>query len=195
MKITRTKIPIEISARHVHLSQRDLERLFGKGYNLKVLYPISQPGQFAAKEEVELINGPEKLKARILGPVRKNTQIEVSITDSFRLKFNSTPKIKLSGNLNDSGFIVLEGPKGKVKTNGVIIAKRHLHLSESEAKKLNLKDGQNVKIKIMGERGLIFDNVIVRAGEGNKFAFQIDTDEGNAAGISNKTKTYGELIS
>ncbi|MEK6875575.1 MAG: phosphate propanoyltransferase [Nanoarchaeota archaeon] len=186
------KIPIEISARHVHLSKRHLEILFGKNYKLKPIKIISQPGQFAANEEVELINKNKKLKARVIGPVRNKTQIEISITDSYYLKLKKTPPINLSGGLKNSEGIIIKGSKEKIKTTGLIIAERHLHLSEQEAKKLNLKNNQKVKIRVKGKRGLIFENVIIRAGKRHKLAFQIDTDEANAAGINKKS--YGELI-
>jgi len=189
----RTKIPIEVSARHVHLRQKDLEKLFGKGYKLKILHPISQPGQFAAKEEVEIVNGNEKLKARIVGPCRKQSQIEISITDAHKLKMKKIPSIRVSGDLGNTSKIEIRGPKGKIKAN-IIIAQRHFHASEKEAKKFRVKNNQIVKIKIAGKRALIFENVIVRAGKEHSLAFQIDTDEANAAGISEKTKTYGEII-
>ena len=132
------KIPIEVSARHVHLSQKDLEKLFGKQHKLKVLHPISQPGQFAAKEEVELINGKDKLNARIIGPCRERNQVEISITSAYKLKMRKIPPIRISGDLGNVSHITVKGPKGKIKAN-VIIAQRHLHLSEEEAKKLKLK--------------------------------------------------------
>ena len=187
------KIPIEISIRHVHLSQADLERLFGKKYQLKVLHKISQPNQFAAKEEVKLVNGKNKLKARIIGPVRKQTQIEIAITDAYRLKMKKIPPINLSGNLKNTPQLTIKGPRGTVK-GSVIIEQRHLHLSEVEVKKLKLKNNQIIKIKTKGKRAVTFDNIIVRAGKEHKFAFQIDTDEGNAAGLDGRKKNFGILI-
>lgn len=185
------KIPIEISARHIHLSQKDLEKLFGKNYELKVFHKISQPGQFAAKEEVELINGKNKLKARILGPVRKNSQAEISITDSIRLKLKQTPKLRKSGEISKVSKIKVEGPK-RSTTIPIIIAQRHLHASEKEAKKLKIENKQKIKISVEGKRAIIFKNVIARVGNKHKLSFQLDTDEGNAAGINKKS--YGKII-
>ena len=187
----KTKIPIEVSARHIHISQKDLEKLFGKNHKLKILHKISQPGQFAAQEEVEIINEEEKLKARIVGPCRKQTQAEISITDAHKLKLKKIPKIEVSGDLNNATSIIIKGPKARTKAK-VIIPERHLHASEKQAKKLKIKDQQRIKIKIAGKRALIFENVIVRAGKEHSLAFQIDTDEANAAGI--KSKGFGELI-
>lgn len=176
-------IPIEVSARHLHITEKDFKKLFGNK-KLIPIKPLSQPEQFAAKQQVELI-GKEKLKARILGPFRNKTQVEISKTDAFRLGIN--PKLKISGDLKNTNKIKIKGPNGKIEAP-VIIAKRHLHLSESEAKKLKLKNNQKIKIKISGERGLTFENVIVRSGKEHKMAFQIDTDEGNAAGINKNSK-------
>ncbi len=185
------KIPVEISARHVHLSEKDLKKLFGKGPKLKPLKKISQPEQFAAKQEVEIINQNKKLKARIIGPVRKKSQCEISMTDAYNLKMKKIPPTRISGNLTGTPKITIKGPKGKTKIP-IIIAKRHLHLTKEQAKKLKLKNKQKISIKTKGERSLIFNEVIVRAGEGNYLAFQIDTDEGNAAGI--KGKSFGEIV-
>ncbi len=185
------KIPIEISARHVHLSKKDLKKIFGKDYKLKSLKKISQPGQFAAKEKVKLINKKNKLDARIIGPIRKKSQCEISITDAYKLKIKKIPPIRISGNLKGAPKITIKGPKGKTKIP-VIIAKRHLHLTKEQAKKLKLKNKQKISIKTKGKRSIMFNEVIVRAGDENYLAFQIDTDEGNAAGI--KDKTFGEIV-
>ena len=185
------KIPVEVSARHCHLSRKDLAKLFGKGYKLKVLKIISQPGQFAAKEEIK-IQGPKgEFKVRIVGPVRKETQIELAATDCYKLGLK--PVLRVSGNIKGTPGAILIGPKGNIKIRqGVIVAQRHLHLSPYEAKSLKLKSGKLVSVKIKGPRGLIFDNVIVRSGAGHKKSFQLDTDEGNACGWMPGIK--GELI-
>ncbi|MEK6935734.1 MAG: PduL/EutD family phosphate acyltransferase [Nanoarchaeota archaeon] len=184
------KIPIEISARHIHLSQKDLEKLFGKNYKLKVLYKISQPGQFAAKETITLINGNNRIEnVRIIGPVRKNSQIEISLTDARTL--NIKLPIRISENTLFAPKLIIQNKNKKIKTPA-IIAQRHLHVSNEQAKKLNLKNHQIIKIKINGERGLIFNNIVVRAGKGHFLSFQLDTDEANAAGI--KGKGIGEII-
>jgi putative phosphotransacetylase len=178
------KIQVEVSARHIHLSQQDLEVLFGKDYNLKVLKQLSQPEEFSAEELVDIeINGKKFSKVRIVGPVREKTQIEISKTDAVFLGVN--PPINLSGNLENSLPIRLTGPAGFLdKENGLIIAKRHIHCGEDEAKKLKLKNNDIVSVKIEGERGLVFDNVIVRIKDGYALSMHIDTDEGNSANIN-----------
>ena len=184
------RIPIEVSARHVHLSKKDLEKLFGKNYKLKVLKKLSQPGQFASKETVTLINQNNKIEnVRILGPTRKNSQVEISITDAIKLKIK--PVIKLSGNLFNTPKISVKTKKGTVKINA-IVAKRHLHISEIQAKKLKLKNHQEIKIKTKGKRELIFEKIIVRVDKNFDLAFQIDTDEANAAGIYKKC--FGKIV-
>jgi len=184
------KIPIEISARHVHVSQKDLEKLFGKGYKLHFLKKLSQTDDFSSKEEVELINKKNKMKVRVLGPCRKYTQAEVSITDSYLLKIK-TPPIKISGELDNAPVIKIKGPKGTVKGK-IIIAQRHLHVSEKQAKKLKLRNNQKIKVETSGKRAVIFENVAVRIKDDFKLALHLDTDEGNAAGITGKSS--GKII-
>lgn len=186
------KIPIEISARHIHLSQKDLDILFGKDYELKVLHKISQPGQFAAQETLTLINNENEIKnVRIIGPVRKHSYAEISLTDARNLKIS--PPIRISGDLNNTpNLIVKNNQTNKSIKIPVIIAQRHLHASEQQAKELNLKNHQIISIKVPGERGLIFNNVVVRSGPKHLLSFQLDTDEANAAGI--KEKMFGEII-
>lgn len=184
------KIPIETSARHIHLSQKDLEKLFGKNYKLTPIKKLSQPEYFASKETVTLINKKNKIKnIRVISPLRKKSYVEISKTDAIHLKIKVP--IKLSGDLKGTPKIKVRGKKNLVKIP-VIIAKRHLHCSEKEAKKLRLKNKQIVSAKIIGTRGLIFNEIVVRAGKGHKFALHLDTDEANACGISGKT--FGELI-
>lgn len=176
------KVPIGVSARHVHLSQDDLERLFGKGYELHPLKPLSQPGQFVAEEEVELIGPKRSLKVRILGPVRKNTQVELALTDVIYLGLPSIPPVRDSGDVEGTPGIKIKGPLGEIEIpKGVIIAWRHIHTPEDIAKDLGLVDKQLVKVKVEGPRALTFENVLIRVS--NKFAweFHIDTDEANAA--------------
>jgi propanediol utilization protein len=185
------KIPIEISARHVHLSKEDFEKLLGKDKKLEQIKKLSQIGEFASKEKVALLNKDKKLLVRIVGPLRKDSQAEISITDAYNLNLIPFPKIRISGDLKNATKILAKGTKSQLKIP-VIIAKRHLHCSEKDAKKLKLKNNQIVKIKILGKRGLIFDNVVVRIKENFKIAVHIDTDEANAAGISEKT--FGEIV-
>lgn len=178
-------VPLGISNRHIHLSQADLETLFGKDYQLTFTKNLSQPGQFACEEMVTLI-GPKGTisKVRILGPIRPATQIEISRTDSFSL--GVTPPVRDSGNVSGTAGITVEGPKGRIELKeGVIIALRHLHLYTDEAKELGLHDKQWISVKFDGERSVIFNQVLVRVG--SKFAkdLHLDTDEANAAGLKN----------
>ncbi|MFA4873101.1 MAG: phosphate propanoyltransferase [Patescibacteria group bacterium] len=180
------RVPVEVSARHVHLSQKDLERLFGKGYHLHADHPLSQPGQFAARETVSVIKGKKKLEhMRIVGPVRPNSQVELARTDALHLGFD--PQVHVSGSLAHTPSIVLKGPRGSVKLlKGVIIPQRHIHASPLAAKKAGLKDRAIVSLKLEGPRALTFHNVIVRVHPTFSWHCHIDTDEGNAAGIKRK---------
>lgn len=178
-------IPVEVSARHIHLSREDADVLFGENYELKKLKDLSQPSDFAAEETVNFISGDKKIaNVRIIGPLRQETQAELCITDAKNLKLN--PEIRLSGDLiNTNGGLVVEGPNGKiVLEKGVIIAKRHIHCGTDEAKEYDLSNNDVVSVRISGERGLVFDNVVVRVANHYRISMQIDTDEGNAAGIN-----------
>lgn len=186
------KIPIEISSRHIHLSQKHLEQLFGAGYKLQILRKLSQRGEFAAREVLTLKNGASEIKnVRVLGPTRKETQIEISQTDAYKLKIQ--PPIRLSGNVKKSAGITLVGPCGQVVLKqGVILAARHIHASPKQAEQYGLKDGQRVSVRVAGLRGLTFDNVIVRIAPTYNWRLQLDTDEGNAAGVIKDT--VGEVL-
>lgn len=183
------EIPIEVSARHCHLSQRDLEELFGRGFKLTKLRDLTQPGQFAANETVDVKVGTRILqKVRIAGPVRPKTQIELSLTDAFSLGIKR-PSIRLSSDLRGTRGAVLTGPKASVKIKqGVIVPWRHIHCNKEELKFLSLKSGQMVSVKIGGKRSLVFQNVQVRVDKGYNLCMHLDTDEGNAAGIIKKGK-------
>ncbi len=183
------KIPVGLSNRHLHLTTKDLEILFGKGAKLTKLRDLSQPGQFAANETVTLVGPKGRMdKVRILGPVRKETQVEVSRTDSYILGIK--PPVRISGDIKGSGGIKIIGHKGEIDLReGVIIAQRHIHMSPDEARGFGVKDGDIVKVKVAGERALIFDNIIIRSGPTHKLDFHIDIDEANAAGLS-----QGDLI-
>jgi propanediol utilization protein len=186
-----TKISVEVSARHCHLSQSDLEKLFGKGYKLKQFKKISQLGQFAAKEEIKILGPKGELKIRIVGPVRQQTQIELAITDCYKLGLKTV--LRSSGLVKSTPGAILIASKKRIKIkNGVIVAMRHLHLAPAEAKSLKLKNGQLVSVRIAGPRGLIFNNVIIRVAKGYRKSFQIDTDEANACSWMPGMK--GELI-
>ncbi|VVB84086.1 Phosphate propanoyltransferase [uncultured archaeon] len=185
------KIPIEISARHMHLSKEDFEKLFGKNQTLNSIKNLSQPGEFASDKVVEIINKSKKIEdVRILGPFRKNSQVEISMTDAYNLKLSPFPQIKVSGDVANTANILVRNKNNSIKAP-CIIARRHLHASAKEAKKLKLKNNQNISIKIGGIREVTFHNIIVRVSEDFKLALHLDTDEGNAAGIAGKT--FGEL--
>ena len=174
------KIPIEISARHAHISKEDFKKLYGKGKNLTPIRKLSQPGEFASKETVILSNGKNKIEnVRILGPFRKKSQIEISLTDAHNLKLNPLPSIKVSGDLNNTTKILIKNPlnlNAQIKIP-VIIAQRHLHCSEKQAKKLNLKNNQRISININGQRETTFHNIIVRISKDYNLSVHIDTDE------------------
>lgn len=192
------KIKIEISARHCHLSNKDLETLFGKNYQLKPIKKLPQPGQFAAKETVSLeVPGNRINNLRVVGPVRGKTQIEITQTDAYQLDIH--PPVRQSGDLKGSTGAKLIGPKGTVKIKeGVIIAERHLHCDPISAKKLGLKNNQRVSVKTQGSRSVTLNNIIVRINKDFSLAFHIDidTDEANAALNFNRERKaeYGLLI-
>lgn len=179
------KVPAGISARHVHVSREHLDILFGKGHELKSVKDLSQPGQYAAEEQVDLVTEKGSFKkVRILGPIRSQTQVEISLTDS--LKLGLKPPVRDSGNIKGSPGITLVGPKGEVKlTEGVIAAFRHIHMTVADAANFGVKDKEIVKVKFGGERGLIFDQVLIRVHDTFKLDMHLDTDEANAAKISN----------
>lgn len=185
-------IPIEISARHVHLSKRDLIKLFGEGYALKELRKLSQMGEFAAQETVDIIGSKGKINnVRIIGPIRENSQVEISKTDGYMLGI--IPPIRVSGDIKRTPGIKIIGPNREVNLlKGLIIAKRHIHMSEQDAKNYKVKNKQNVSIKITGDRSLVFNNVAIRVKPSFRLSFQIDTDEANAGNIENGDR--GELI-
>lgn len=184
MWFNKTKVPVEISARHVHLSKKDLEALFGIEYQLKEIRRLYQPSDFAAEESVDIKIGDKEIKGvRVVGPLREKTQIEISKTDAIMLGAN--PPIRLSGDLDNSSPVVLIGPKGKLELKeGLIIARRHIHCSPEEAKKSGLRHGQLVSVEIKGNRALSFHCVEVRVRDDYKLCLHLDTDEGNSAGIN-----------
>lgn len=179
------EVPIGVSARHIHLSEEHVELLFGKGYTLTEMKPLSQPGQYAANETVAVV-GPKGTfaKVRILGPTRKRTQLEVSRTDAFTLGVN--PPVRESGDIAGSSGITLQGPAGEVKIEeGVIVAARHIHFHTSDAEQMGITDKQALRVRFNGERGVVFENVIARVHEQYALDMHIDTDEANAAGVKN----------
>ena len=179
-------IPIGVSNRHIHLSKSDLETLFGVGYELTPIKDLSQPGQYACKEVLTII-GPSMRpieNVRVLGPVRKASQVEISMTDSYVLKVK--PPVRESGNIKDSAPIRIVGPKGVVELNeGCIIANRHIHMSPDEAKVFNLRDGDYVDIDVNGKRKTRWFDVQVRVDKDFRLEMHVDTDDANSAGIGN----------
>ena len=182
-------VPIGISNRHIHLSEADLEILFGKGYSLTPIKELSQPGQYACKETLTIV-GPSLRpieNVRVLGPIRKQSQVEISKTDSYVLKVK--PPVRESGKLSGSAPITLIGPKGVVTLKeGCIIANRHIHMSEDEAKIFGLRDYDFVTVDVEGERRTRWFDVQVRVHKDFRLEMHVDTDDANAAGIGNGFK-------
>ena len=180
----KKEVLVEISARHVHVSEEHLEILFGKGYKLTPKKDLSQPGQFACEERVTVVGTKRELKGvSILGPCRKATQVELSLTDARSIGVSAP--IRESGDTAGSGACKLVGPCGEVElTEGVIAAKRHIHMTPEDAEKYGIKDTQVVSVKIPTEgRALIFGDVVARVSPSYALAMHLDTDEANAAGI------------
>lgn len=181
------RLPIGVSNRHVHLSVDHLAALFGSGYELTVAKELSQPGQFAAKETVR-VTGPKGLidNVRVLGPVRSETQVEISATDSFILGIPAV--LRDSGHTQGSPGLKLTGPAGVVTLDrGVIVAARHIHLHPDQSAAWRIKDGQRVRIKVESERPIVFDDVLVRVNPQYQGEVHLDTDEANAALLKNGT--------
>lgn len=180
------QVTVEISARHIHLSPKDLETLFGEGYELTVKKMLSQPGQFACEERITVV-GPKRELAgvSILGPVRKDTQVELSLTDARSIGVKAP--VRESGDIAGSAGCKLVGPKGEIEiTEGVIAAKRHIHATTADAERMGLEDKQIVKVEIptTDGRSLIFGDVVVRVSDSYALAMHIDTDESNAAAMA-----------
>jgi len=177
-------IPVGVSNRHIHLSAADVETLFGKGYELQPMKELSQPGQFACKEQLTVI-GPSMRaieKVRVLGPVRKATQVEISRTDSYTLKVKAP--VRESGKIAGSAGVTIIGPKGVVTIHeGCIIANRHIHMSPADGEKFNVKDGEYVNVEVEGERRTKWYDVQVRVHPEFRLEMHVDTDDANAVGL------------
>jgi len=174
---------IEASGRHVHLSQEDIDKLFGKNYNLTPAKYLSQPGQYAAKERVTLV-GPKGTfhQVVVLGPVRKSSQVEISYTDATKIGIKAP--LRISGNTEGSpGIMIMAGSNHVQLTEGLIVAKRHIHVKSSDSKRLQVKDGEMVKVQVNSKRPLIFDDVAVRVSPKFETFMHIDYDEANACGF------------
>lgn len=183
---------VETSARHVHVSQEDLETLFGKGYELTKKKDLSQPGQYACNEKVTIVGSKKEMAASILGPVRPASQVEISLTDARSIGVDAP--VRESGDVAGSGACKLIGPCGEVELKeGVIAAKRHIHATPEDAEKLGVKDKDVVSVKIDTDgRSLVFGDVVVRVSPKFALAMHIDTDESNAAGCGREV--YGEIV-
>lgn len=185
---TSDTIPVGVSNRHVHLSQADLDQLFGAGYQLNKMKDLSQPGQYACKETVTIC-GPKGAieKVRILGPVRKQTQVEVLAGDCFKL--GAKTQTRLSGDLSGTAGITLVGPKGSVQTaEGLMVAQRHIHMTPADAARFGVHDGTSVCLEAEGLRGGILANTIVRVTNESSLECHVDTEEANAFGLDGNSR-------
>lgn len=176
------KILVETSARHIHLTQETVEKLFGEGYQLTVKKMLSQPGQFATNEKLTIVGPKGEIKASVLGPVRKANQVELSLTDARTIGVKAL--VRESGDIEGTEGCKLVGPCGEVTIeNGVIAAKRHIHFHSSDAEKFGVTNGQIVSVKVESkDRSLVFGDVVCRVSDKFSLAMHIDTDESNAAG-------------
>ena len=191
------EVPVGVSNRHIHLSKADMETLFGAGYELTPLKDLSQPGQYACKEVLTIV-GPSMRpieNVRVLGPLRKASQVEIAMTDSYVLKVK--PPVRESGNLTGSAPIRIIGPRGIVElSEGCIIANRHIHMSPADAAHFNVKDGDTVTVDVEGKRRTRWYDVQVRVSPDFVLEMHVDTDDANAAGIGNgfKVKVVKETL-
>ena len=179
------KVILGISARHIHVSQEDLEQLFGRGAVLHPRKELGQPGQYACEEQVDIVAPKGSIQGmRILGPVRKQTQVELAPTDARKIGIN--PPVRDSGDLAGSPGVTVVGPKGSVEiSEGVIVASRHIHLDNATAADLKLKDKELVRVRVAGKRPVVFEEVLIRVREDFAPEMHIDTDEGNACLAAN----------
>lgn len=173
-------VPVGVSARHIHLQREHLDLLFGEGYQLTPKKALSQPGQYASEETVEVIGPSGKpLKLRILGPERKASQVEVSLSDSRVLGF--VPPVRTSGDLSGTPGIRIKGPKREIEIKeGVIIPDRHIHMTPEDARWYGVKNGERVSVLITGQKGGVLSDVVIRVAESCRLDFHIDTDDANA---------------
>lgn len=186
------KIIIEGSGKHCHVTRATLDKLFGEGFELEVKKMLTQPGQFVTPHKITVVGPKRSTDVSIIGPCRKVDQIELSLTDSTALGF--TPPIRESGDVKNSPGCKLIGPSGEVDINeGVIIAKRHVHLTPEDAVVFGLKDKQIIKVKVGGDRALVFDEVVARVSSEYATYMHLDYDEINAAAISGPDPV-GEIL-
>ena len=184
---------VETSARHAHISEEHLKVLFGEGAELVVKKMLSQPGQYASEQKIQVVGPKGSLMMSILGPTRKDTQIEVSLSDARTLGVKAL--IRESGDIKGTAGCKIVGPCGEVELKeGVIAAKRHIHMTPSDAEELNVTNGEIVNVKVLNDSGrsIIFGDVVVRVSPSYALAMHIDTDESNAGALSGVV--YGEII-
>ena len=191
--IMENKVLVETSARHIHLTAEAVEALYGKGAELTVKKELSQPGQYAAGNEKITLVGPKgTLAVSVLGPTRKANQVELSFTDARTLGLKAVP-VRESGDVAGTPGLKLVGPAGEVEiAEGVIIAKRHIHMTPADAEAFGVSDKEIVKVRLNTERPLIFDDVVCRVNPTFALAMHIDTDECNAA--CSFGEVYGEIV-
>lgn len=176
-------VPVSSSNRHAHLSQADVERLFGPGYRLTRLRDLQQPGQYAASESVTIETERGSLSMRVVGPARKETQVELSCADCFKLGIK--PVLRMSGETAGTpGCTLISGERRVLIDHGVIVAARHLHMSPAEASGFGLRDGDVVALQVEGARAAVLENVVVRSGDAHSLEAHIDKDEANACGLT-----------
>lgn len=187
------KVPVGISNRHVHLTKEHLEILFGKDYELQILRPIKQPGQYASNETVTLKTEKSSIeKVRILGPIRSYTQVEISKTDAIKLGIN--PPVRDSGDLKGSESITIIGPNGSIDLKeGCILATRHVHITKEKMEELGLNNAKYVRVKIEGEKGGVLSHVSLKVTENAYYEMHIDTDDANAFLIKNNDEVEIEV--
>ncbi|WP_035600667.1 acetate/propionate family kinase [Haloferula sp. BvORR071] len=183
-------IPVEVSAHHIHLSQEHVYALFGEGHELTKHADLSQPGQYACKEQLAIVGPKGRIeRVRVLGPARKATQVEIAMTEQFKLGIQ--PPIRESGDINGTPGCVLEGPAGSVELEkGVICALRHIHMTPADALRYGVKDKSSVRVRVMGDREMVFGDVRVRVDRNFALAMHIDTDEANAANLGNGAQGF-----
>lgn len=186
------KVPVALSNRHIHVSQADLDVIYGEGHELTNVKDLSQPGQYACDEKVDIVGPKNTIKGvRILGPVRPVTQLEISMFDARTLGVEGM--VRASGNIAGTPGAIIVGPKGQVEIKeGVIVAARHLHMHTDDAPKYGLKDRDVIKVRAGKERAVVFENVVVRVHPEFGLDLHIDIEEGNAAGVNNGD--LGEII-
>lgn len=187
------KVPLGISNRHIHLTSKTFHALFGEGTEFEPMRPLYQPGEFASKHTLTIV-GP-KLRSipnvRILGPLRKYDQVEVSLTDAIFLGIN--PPVSSSGNLGDAAPLTLVGPNSSVYLEKcAIVANRHIHMTDGQAASMGLKSGDYCKVRIGGEKGTVFENVLIRTNDSWKLQIHLDTDDANAANV--RSESHVEFI-